>query len=235
MYNEDVTRVPRDADDLWVVLREQFDFVRDVLWDTEIETHEDALDNIYHRQNDAGAVQRGSMAAIRYRGTSEELNQLDHFLEMGRSLLPFIDQEIDERRMSPEFVQQWGKVMFCHGFVAAHVFDDTDVLAHQRAGRKTGQMRSKDAQRKWLAHIMVPLMDAGLKRAQAEEVVVACVAKALEHADLRGDFPETWFRAIVTHGGLASTYDNKHFSKKQMRTLLVEPADDIPPLPDKVP
>jgi hypothetical protein len=231
MYNDDVTRVPGDWDEFWEVMRGQFEFVRHVLYELEVETREEALENSFHHVSDDGAVRRDGMLAIRYRSIGEDLDQLDHFLAMGRDLLPYINQAIDERTYTPEFVQQWGKIMFCHGYVAAFVFDDTDGLAHHRAGRITGQKRSKDAQRKWIANIMLPLIDGRLTRAQAEEAVLARVAEALKNPALRGQFPESWFQSIVTRGGLAATYDEKHFSKKLMRELVEEPTDDIPPLP----
>lgn len=230
MYNDDVTRLPRNLDEFWGDLREQFEFVRRVLYELEVETREEALDNSFHHVSDRGAVHRDGMIAIRYRSIGADLDQLDHFLAMGRDLLPYIDQAIDERQFTPEFVQQWGKIMFCHGYVAGFVFDDSDDLAHHRAGHKTGQIRSKDAQRKWIAHIMLPLMDGGMRRAQAEEAVLARVADALEHPELRGQFPESWFKSIVTRGGLAATYDDKHFSRKLMRELVRESTDNIPPL-----
>ncbi|MEF2552201.1 hypothetical protein VQ042_12625 [Aurantimonas sp. A2-1-M11] len=47
MYNDDVTRLPRNLDEFWEVLREQFEFVRHVLNDLEVETREEALDNSF--------------------------------------------------------------------------------------------------------------------------------------------------------------------------------------------
>ncbi|WP_157014356.1 hypothetical protein [Mesorhizobium xinjiangense] len=172
------------------------------------------------------------MAVIRYRDTGGELDQRDHYLEMGRELLPYIHQELDEKKLTPEYVQQWGKIMFCHGYVASYVLDDTDDLSHKRAGQKTGKLRSKDPQRKWIANIMIPLIDAGLTRDQAELRVVEHIEAALQSTELQGGFPEDWFKSIITHGDLAATYDFKHFSAKAMRQFVREPIDDIPPIPE---
>ena len=54
---------------------------------------------------------------------------------MGRDLLPYIHQSLDEKKLTPEFVQQWGKIMFCHGYIASYVFDDTDDLLPERNRR----------------------------------------------------------------------------------------------------
>ena len=45
MYNEDTTRIPADKKELWEVLWQQFEYVRHVLWDLDVETKEEALAN----------------------------------------------------------------------------------------------------------------------------------------------------------------------------------------------
>lgn len=231
MYNDEAIRIPANEKELWEALWEQFEFVRHVLWDLEVETKEEALDNDYHEREN-GSVSRDGMGVIRYRDTGDHLDQRDHYLAMGRNLLPYIHQSLDERRLTPGFVQQWGKIMFCHGYIASYVFDDTDDLTPTRAGRKTGELRSKDTQRKWIAHIMIPLIDNGIKRELAQELAVQHVEAALRDEVLRGGFPESWFRPIIKHGELVATYDSKHFAVKAMRKLIDEPTDDIPPIPN---
>ena len=156
MYNDEVTRAPKDEDELWELLREQFEFVRDVLQNLPAETREEALENAADTKRS-----RTNLTVVRYRGTSEELDNRDYYLEMGRTLLPYIKGAIKRRKLTPRFVQQWGKVMFCHGYVASYVLDDSDDLAHARAGFKTGKLRSKASQRKWIAHLMISLVDSG--------------------------------------------------------------------------
>lgn len=112
-----------------------------------VESKEEALANIHHLEF-VEKTYRSGMEVIRYRDTGNELAQRDHFLAMGRELLPYIHQTLDERKLTPEFVQQWGKVMFCHGYVASYVFDDTDDLTNQRKGRGGGR---KDGQKRWIA------------------------------------------------------------------------------------
>ena len=230
MYNDNVLRIPADEADLWKVLQEHFVLVRDAL-EMPVETKEQALDVDYQRTEQA-KLARISGGLIRYRDVSEENNQRDYYLEMGLSLIPYIKGALAERKLTPEFVQQWGKIMFCFGYVASHIFDDSDDLALMRAGLTRGRQRSKDAQRKWIAHIMIPLIDGGAKRGQAESEVVRYVTAALDSEALRGGFPRDWFEPIITHGELAATYDVKHFAVKAMRKLMEEPTDDIPPVPE---
>jgi hypothetical protein len=43
MYNEDVTRIPQSKKEMWVVLREQFEYVQMVLEELPVETEVEAL------------------------------------------------------------------------------------------------------------------------------------------------------------------------------------------------
>ncbi len=230
MYNDNVLRIPADEADLWKVLQEQFVLVRDAL-EMPVETREQAFD-IEYQSTPQAKLARISGGLIRYRDVSEENNQRDYYLEMGLDLIPYIKDALKERKLTPEFVQQWGKLMFCFGYTVSHIFDDSDDLALMRAGLRRGRQRSKDAQRKWIAHIMIPLIDGGMKRNQAESEVVRHVTAALDNEALRGGFTRDWFEPIITHGDLAATYDAKHFAVKAMRKLLEEPTDDIPPIPE---
>lgn len=229
MYNKDVLRIPSDESDMWDLLWEQFEYVRHILYELPVEDKEGALTNVFHDRGD-GKINRGRMAVIRYRDTGDELDQRDHYLDLGRELLPYVHQALDEKKLTPEFVQQWGKVMFCHGYIASYVFDDTDDLTNVRKGK----LGNRDSQRKWLAHIIVPLRNSGMIREEAEKIAAMKVEDALLDEQLRGGFSLEWFKPMLTGGYLAATYDNKHFSMKRMRELIKEPTDDIPPIP-KIP
>lgn len=228
MYNEEIRRSPKDEDELWIILRQQFDFVREVLWETPLETREDSLNDRYQG---VGGLEssRAPMVAIRFRGTSADYDNREYFLNVGRKLLPYVDWAIDTKQFTPEFVQKWGMIMFCHGYIASYFFDDSDDLLHVRAGKKGGQKRSKQAQRKWLARLMVPMIDDGKKRAAAQEDAAAHVKGIVDRGLFPVDFGRDWFASMLSGNELKSTYDDKHFSIKEMRELLDEPGDDIPP------
>lgn len=233
MYDEDVLHVPADENEMWELLRRQFEHAAQDLLNHPLETRASALENRFYREVD-GRFQRDGLSVIRYRSISEEMDQRGHFIRMAHSLLPYVGQALDDQRLTPEFVQQWGKLMFCHGYVVSHIFDDSDDLALARAGLRRGKQRSKNAQRKWIANIMIPLIDSGMKREDAENQIVKHVEAALADEKLRGGFAEEWFRPIVTRGYLAATYDAKHFAIKEMRKLTTGSTTDIPPLP-KIP
>ena len=123
MYNDDATRIPTDEAELGRSWRAQFEYVRHVLRDVHVETKEEALEN----GDDRGY--RQGMGVIRYRDTGVELDQRDLYLAMGRELLPYIHQSLDEKKLTPEFVQQLGE---------NHVLPRLHVLVCLRRYRRLG-------------------------------------------------------------------------------------------------
>jgi hypothetical protein len=77
---------------------------------------------------------------------------------------------------------------------------------------------------------MVREIDRGQKRADAEVAVAERIKAMIRSRDFPPGFSETWFSSMITRGGLASTYDQKHFSVRRMRQLVQENLDDIPPV-----
>lgn len=234
MFDDEILRIPKDEDDFWRIAQEQYEYAVMVLRDSAVEDEEDALRLVNDDATELKRKLKGLSDVVPFRGTSYALNNRDHFLSMGEELLPSIAKAIAARRLTPEFVQQWGKLMFCHGFIASYVLDDSDPMIHKRAGHKTGRKRSKSAQKKWLAHIVIALKDKGWTRQQAEAFAVDRIQDFVSDEKLRGGFPRNWFEVMITRGYLAATYDNKHFPIKEMRVLLEAPTDDIPPIP-KIP
>lgn len=227
MYDDIVTRIPADEDEMWDVLWEQFEHVRHVLWQLPVETREEALRNKYHLEPD-GRAQRDGMHVIRYRNESGELGQRDYFLKMGRELLPYVHQALDERKLTPEFVQQWGKIMFCHGYIASYVFDDTDDLSNVRKG---GGGR-KDGQRRWIAHILLTLLQHGYDDGDARSIAGLYVRDIVGRRAYPRGFGEKWFRNMTDPDGLLSySYDASHMYRKRIEELITGGSDGIPPVP----
>ena len=114
----------------------------------------------------------------------------------------------------------------CHGFISAHILDDSDGLDRVRSG----QSGNKNAQRKWLAHLIIREIDSGQNRVDAEVAVAEKIKAVLRAGSFPSGFNETWFSSMITRGGLASTYDQKHFSVRRMRHLVQKNLDGIPPI-----
>jgi hypothetical protein len=109
-----------------------------------------------------------SLSFIRYRGVREDLDSRDYFLNLARKFVPEVKRQIRSQRLTPQFAKDWGVVTMCHGFISAHILDDSDGLSHFRAGRKWGKTRSKYPQKKWMARQILAIMETGLTRGQAD-------------------------------------------------------------------
>jgi hypothetical protein len=100
MFYDEIGRIPKDEKELWEILREQFWIVREVLRELPIQEKEHLIRPQELKMPEAGA------AYVSYRG-DKETDARDDVLERGSQLLACIHQAMDEKKISPKFIQQW--------------------------------------------------------------------------------------------------------------------------------
>ena len=221
-FIDDLARDPKSEKEFWTIIEETFVNVKGVLTDYPAETRDEALAGTLR----GGKSKDASLSFIRYRGVREDLDSRDYFLELGRRFLPEVEQQIKTRKLTPKFAKDWGVVMMCHGFIASHILDDSDGLFQTRAG----QSGNRDAQRKYVAHLLLHWIGQGLKRKEAEGRVEKHVQEILKRGVFDG-FDESWFESILRErGALAATYDQKHLPNWKLPELKAQPTRDIPPI-----
>ena len=142
-FSDDLARDPKSEEEFWAIIEETFVQVEGALTDYPAETREEALAGTLRDGNFKDA----SLSFIRYRGVREDLDSRDYFLELGRRVLPEVERQIKARKLTPKFAKDWGVVMMCHGFISAHILDDSDGLDRVRAGlvlgnRETGSPKN---------------------------------------------------------------------------------------------
>jgi hypothetical protein len=123
-FDDILARDPKSEEEFWAIIEETFVQVKGVLTDYPVETREEALDGTLRDGN----FRDIAVSIIRYRGVDEGIDSRDYFLELGRRLLPEVERQIEARELTPKFAKDWGVVMMCHGFISAHVLDDSDGL-----------------------------------------------------------------------------------------------------------
>jgi hypothetical protein len=166
-FSDDLARDPRSQKEFWAIIEDTLVQVEGVLFDYRVETKEEAFTGAL-RIRDEGDTHRSSPGDfIRYRGVDEDYDSREYFLNLGRKFVPEVERQIRSRRLTPRFAKNWGVVMMCHGFISAHILDDSDGLFHARAAQKSAKIRSKDTQKKWAAHQILAMMESGLRRGQA--------------------------------------------------------------------
>lgn len=225
MWNEETLRLPKNENEMWNILWEHYQDAKE-LFDYPLETAEEAASGFYRSEiEDAGA-----MTVIKYKGVGLTYCNRDRFYNAGKELLPLVYKDFLSRKLTPKFVQRWSLLMYYHGYISAHFFDDTDVDAHHRGGHEARRLQSRHAQKKWIAHHLMPLLEQKkLKRAAAEGVVYKHIKSIIDSNEFP-EFGRKWFEAMIKGRDLSSTYKGKYFTGPVIKNLMLEPTDDIPPI-----
>jgi hypothetical protein len=143
-FSDDLARDPKSEKEFWRIIEDTFVQVEGVLTAYRVEVREEALAGTL-RLEGGGTFRDPTADIIRYRDVDKDVDSRDYFLTLGREFVRRVEKQIKGRRLTPKFAKDWGVVMMCHGFIAAHILDDSDSLTQTRAGLKSGQIRSKRA------------------------------------------------------------------------------------------
>jgi hypothetical protein len=84
-------------------------------------------------------------------------------------------------------------IMMCHGFISAHILDDSDRLFQARAS----QSRNRDTQRKWVAHLLLHWIDKRFRRWQAEGQVEDHIKSVIARGGYPPRFDTCWFESML--------------------------------------
>jgi hypothetical protein len=206
---------------------ETFVLIKGALADYPVETREDALSGTLR----GGNFRDTAVSIIRYRAVHEEADNREYFLELGQATLPEVARQIEARKLTPKFAKDWGVVMMCHGFIGAHILDDSDGLSHIRAGSLSAQARYREPQKKWVARQILGFMKPGprrLRRKEADARLASEIRQLIETGNFPDGFDEEWFKHIMDNGALRDAFSQKRLTKAQLLELADQPSDDIP-------
>jgi hypothetical protein len=228
-FYDDLARDPKTEKEFWVIIEDTFVQVKGAHTDYLAETRDEALSDALRGDNFKDA----SLSFIRYRGVAKGVDSRDYFLELGRRFLPEVERQIKARKLTAKFAKDWGVVMMCHGFISAHILDDSDGLDRVRAGLKSADIRNRDAQRKWIAHQILRLLKPGphrLTRKQADAWLGEQIGRLIENGKFPIGYGRGWFESIMDNGALRDAYSQKRLSTAELRKLVSQPSDAIPPI-----
>jgi hypothetical protein len=216
--------LPKTDEQFWQRLEDSFEFIeRDILF--RIETREEAL-----KRDEDEKLREHLGGVIRYRDTDDRDNLL-YFREKGIDLLAEVRFLLDERRFTRELFIRWGELMYCHGWVSNAIFSGGDDLGYERAALAGTKAKSRDKQRRWMAHLLAAELDQRKPRKLADRDVAARLSSAKATGSLPKEIDKDWLGTILhKNGQLRDTYSQKHFSEKEIRRLVSEPAEGLPPL-----
>jgi hypothetical protein len=207
MYAPEFTDLPQDEEHFWEMAEQNLEFAWHVLNDHPLETKEDALSSKYRSAGTDGKIFLPGLAVVAYRRGTDAMDQRDYFFELGRRLLPIVTDMVNAREMTPEFVQLWGVLHCCHGYIASYLFDDGDNFSQNYGARDRAKSISVDAKRTWVARILRRELSAGRNRKDAERAVEAVVKTYIRAGGNGSAFPAEWFEDLLQkRGSLKTTY-----------------------------
>jgi hypothetical protein len=227
--------VPADWPTFWAQVELMLTYIR---WDLEkdLQSRQEAL-------NDAAGLQRDDV--IRFR-KSDDAEQIAYFHDLGRRTLDKVEDLIEARVWTPALAHHWSILMFAHGFVMPSAFAIDNDLSRERGGALVREKLSRERYRRWFAHYCLRAIDNGEDRRDADLKVELLVQRILagQLEDL-GDFNRDWFMPMVDATPdakpedwkseadvppLTARFRQKYLSVRQMRKLVLQPVDDIPPI-----
>ena len=188
MLQANTTKPPRDEEDFWKMVAENY-YAAKMILKMPIQDRDEAI-----RSEPYDAY---FPSFIPYRGTSSENDQRDYFYTLGNSQIDRLAVLISERQLTPEFTQAWGVLMCSYGHTLNYLMDDSRVLAAERAAAASAEKRNLSPQRVWLAHIMWPYAKGWGKRRAGEKYAVDLIEKMIAQGGL-GDFGSEWFSALLS-------------------------------------
>jgi hypothetical protein len=212
-------------EDFWDEIETELYGADYLLRSVHVETREEAIAGTYRQF--AADNKRGGMEVIRRRNVGDSFDQLDHYLELGRTLLPRAWELAAERQLTLEFVRIWMDLQLCHGFLIAHYMDNSDDLTAHRGGLKNRDKLA--AQKKWLSHYIAPRLG---KRGSIKEALTAALTVIHDRIERPNGppFGPDWYRAMLNKEGdeFVPSLTTKHLRKSIIIALAREPDDDIP-------
>lgn len=219
--------LPHDEEHFWKMVEENWRHAAHTLH-LQLQSREEAL------LTDRYADQ--SQSCIRYRET--DCDYRERYYELGRGLLDRVWVLIEERRLTSEFVQLWGVLMFSFGHTVNYQWDDSPVLVAAKAAAASARRRNLIPQRRWLAHILYPRAKVRGKRADADAYAIDLIERVIDQGGVDG-FPATWFQSILRKNGskareLKTPFNQNNFSVEEMRYARTRGRSGLPPIEEKL-
>jgi hypothetical protein len=223
---------------LWERLNEILEFVRNDLTLLHFETREEALNKKYRKSIDPNDLRADSMFVARYRETDDRENLLD-FHRQALEALEDVEISVEKREMNAKFIDQWSRLLSCHGFVTAAIVARGDDMQSKRAGAGGRAATNLDAQRQWFSHYYLREEPNYSTRAQTEEAIERLVNRIVDGEISVPGFEVGWFEAMLNldvpaddprYSTLTNSFRDGKLFRKEMKRLRALPSAGLPPL-----
>ncbi|MEZ0018027.1 hypothetical protein [Sinorhizobium fredii] len=217
-----------------------------ILFDMRFETETEAVGN--EALNEAGERKWVSVAP-QWDGVRSwlllpyihalEQQRLQEQFEVGRKLMPKIREHLEKRKVSPEFLDDWGRFRAAAGVLEFLYWSNTSI-GHQRSAYAGGRRRKEtsEAHKRWFSHYFLRKYKRG-RRPQAEEAVTRLINAIVDgNIKLTAEHDVKWFEEFLQlddrrspdYSTLREAYKEDDLPIKHMKTLVAKGAEGIPPV-----
>lgn len=209
-------------DEMWEMMEDQVAEFQNLFLKTPVEDKSSAM---------MGKATFGKNV-IAYRAPYQINENRDLMLKRAKHLLPSVKRSIEQRALSPKFVEQWARLHHYAGYIQSFIFPYSAPHTSLR-GSTVFQGKSL-VRRVWIAKEMVPLLEKGLSRAAAEKIVVIKIKKIIEMGRTKSPYDKAWFEDLLSDGTgaresdrhklvkLKKTFGDGNFGAKEMKNLYRE-------------
>ena len=120
-FDDVLARDPKSEEEFWAIIEETFVQVEGALTAYPAETREEALAGTCAMANSkTHHFPSFGIAECAKTSTAATISS------SSVAVPPEVEQQIKARKLTPKFAKDWGVVMMCHGFISAHILDDSD-------------------------------------------------------------------------------------------------------------
>jgi hypothetical protein len=207
MHSMEYLNSPVDMEKFWDHVQSQLDTMGSVFFYLPLETKEQALDGTLRVYGEAKTAVSPELY-ISYHEVDSEVSSRDYFYEHGQELYPIVQKLAENKEFTPSFVHFYAELEMCHGFIMAHLLDDSDDLVLSRGGSS-----GTKAQRVWFARqLKILAVEKGIKGEEAHKRVVEFVENIRDNGPYKDGFDKKWFEKFFDKNGLIkSTYYPENF------------------------
>lgn len=204
----------------WADIGNEFRLICKDLAQFRLESLDQALKGTYMVLDDEYNVLYKHEAVVPFRKTDNHEMVRDE-LALAKYLIPKVEKAIAERKLTLQFLSDWGALQYASGFVLSTYHTDQNDLTADRGARKSAESRKRDKHRKFLASKLLPMLKEGMGRKAAERTLAKVIQAAVD--DGRGI--DSMSLAELTelldeNRNIKSTYDARKFSKSDMEKLI---------------
>jgi hypothetical protein len=223
------SELPKNRDDLWAELEEQFSSFEEAYRFLRIQTEEHAR----HRDNASfmGEDEIGLLGSfdIKFRKTDYQPN-IKFFYDLFFDSFPRLQKRYKKKLLTPAFISLWWRVSMAYGYLMNSAFALGGDFYQAHAGRE----KERKDRKRWVSLIVTKAMREGIPRIKSQELIFTAIMDLIQRGEFCAPYNKDWYVSLINEdlGCLKATYTKPKLRRKDMNELINDDKIAIPPLLD---